>query len=193
MTLDNVFFYSVGFLYALSIIFSLLSFGRQSFLVRSSPNMRCYRKPLAMRIAMGAFGFMTFIFPFWVALDLWEKHDFRQLWSVPMLAIMFFIGTALCGYLAGPQDLLLDVEQHTYHTLRGWLFFSKSRSGPWAHIWGVWTAHTSSVYLVGITWRSSKGSMTLGRFSDRPSAEQFAESTMSLLQVSRVMAPKAIR
>jgi hypothetical protein len=76
-------------------------------------------------------------------------------------------------YAAGPRDLRLDLDRHTYQFKCGWPGFSRVQDGPWEDMAGVFVRDICyeerekrrEMYTVEIAWRRERQRCpTLGRF-----------------------------
>ncbi len=197
MSVENIFLFGEVALWAFILIVAVMGGLRgRAYFYRVSPGELAFRKPFEMRAVLGAFGLISVATPFWVGIEAWKQQDGNACAMLPFFAALCFGFGALFFSLAGPADLYLDMERRTYRLVRGWPFLARTRSGTWEDFWGVWVGRTSgsqTAYLVGVTWWGGGGSVTLGRFENKSSAERFAEEMMSKMDLKRVIPPRHLR
>ena len=156
------------------------------------PRTLTYRKPWGGRVVFGFVNLLAIA----DSVGVWSEYSSRP---YPDYAALLFLILYLCGgglvffWLSGPDDLYLNLDQKTYRHVKGWPFFPKTRTGSISDFWGVYVGRTQSSYFVGVTWWGGKGSVILGRFGNKASAESFAETLMSNLELKQVMPPRHLR
>ena len=177
------------------IIFLVLAFvGMRSgsFLCHRSFRKMVFRRRLSQRVFMGTMGVIMAVggpIGCWHGIvdgrgSLSTAARFTA-WAV--FALLDVAVGALCIYIAGPEELHLDLERRTYRLVRGWPFFPVTRSGTWKDIAGISVRDFGEGQTyVGIKWGYGRRSVTpLGTFG-KQAANQFAQEMASMLGLPQV-------
>ncbi len=148
-----------------------------------------FRKPMILRIAMVMLG-LVFVSGPEMLIGQPHKALSADTWAAfVLIVVVCFVFAGICLRASGPEDLLLNLETHTYRFVTGWPFFPRTNFGDWEdmHELCVWDAGGSStIHVVAIAWKSQQGTTRLGRFSRKSSADRFADEMSKLLCLKRV-------
>lgn len=180
----------------LGLILALIGLRDGSFLCQSCRSELVFRKRLALRVFMAMTGFFVSV---WGPIGFWytiiDASDRPEIVvSVSIWAVFGLLSIAtgiLLIRFSGPEDLHLNLSQHTYRLVSGWPLFSVNRSGKWDDIAGIYVhSFGNSSVEVGISWRYNKKHRTaLGRFGRRQLAYQFAQDIASKLGLPQIVLP----
>lgn len=165
-----------------------------SYGVKASSEHLAFRKPWEQRVFMAMLSLAVFLVPAMPAIDLAQRHllGSGQSWVIPAFGLLFLPASLGFLWMAGPNDLTLDLSRHSYRRASGWPFRPQIQSGPWNEMWGVFVRKSgseASFYYSGIVLRNGKTVM-LGRFRGKAAAERFAEEMITMLNLKLVAPPR---
>ncbi|MGI4790484.1 MAG: hypothetical protein ACRYFS_16730 [Janthinobacterium lividum] len=189
LSLFNLFmFWNIGLIVA-ATSFLIVGLQRPTRQYTAPEGQISFRKPIILRTAIVM---LSLFFASGPEMLIGQPHK-------PMSAAVwvgFALITAVCLSFAiiclrfsGPDDLVLNVENHTYRRTTGWPVFPATFSGGWKdmHELCLWEGGGSrTIYIVSIAWVSQQGATQLGRFYHKPSADQFADEMSKILCLKRV-------
>ena len=149
-----------------------------------------FRRPLAERVygALVSLSFLAAI-PLSAGVVLNPKSFGPTTGShaedIGLVSIFYLIVSFAFSFLAGPDELFIDLSARTYHRTWGWLLFPKSASGSTGDILYVQVLDMSSVsthsFHICLGWRGSKGTSIVGRYDCKEEAETAASKLKQLL------------
>jgi len=169
----------------LAVLFILVGSRSGSYLSRVSQHEWVFRKPLLRRIGMVLTSIALLQALLMVANEGWG--------AVLLFTLLWFPFGIVLLWISGPDELRLNMAERTYQRVSGWPFRSKTRSGSWTDLWGVYIGYAGrSTYIVGLRGNRLGGRVDLGRFKVYAAAEQFAQELMSELSLARVPTPKPL-
>ena len=149
-----------------------------------------FRRPRAARIfgALVSLGFLGGI-PAFAGVRLDPKTIGTATGSTAgdiwLTSIFFLLVSFAFSFLAGPDELFLDLSTRTYRRTWGWLLFPKSASGSTSEIIGVCVQDLGTLsnrsFHVCLRWRGNKGLSLVGLYASRAEAETAASKLKQLL------------
>lgn len=132
-----------GFVYVFAaIIISFVGFS-QSWFETSNQHVLSFRKPKLMRLGAGTVGLLCLCFP-WMIANNTRPSDLAFVWCSFGTTSVALSG--LLAYIAGPQDVLIDLDARTCHGTDGWMFRPRRRICPLSDVSSVY------VWAGGYSW-----------------------------------------
>lgn len=133
-----------------------------------------YARPLQQRL-----GFLIFAASL-VWMGLWWPFSVYWFYS-----LCLFCAAVLCIYLAGPNEVHIDLDRRTYRAQRGWPLWPKYWSGPLTDISGVVVSQNNQSYtwMVVMHWKTGRRKIVLGQFSKQAKAEAAAAQVIESLGI----------
>lgn len=108
-----------------------------------------------------------------------------------LTSIFFLLVSFAFSFLAGPDELSIDLSTRTYRRTWGWLLFPKSASGSTSEIIGVCVQDLGTLsnpsFHVCLRWRGNKGLSLVGLYKSREEAETAAS------KLKQVLGPQCIK
>ncbi len=126
MVLFNILFFT-GIVYAFAAaIISFIGFS-QGWLKTSNQDVLSFRKPKLMRLGSGMIGLLCLCNP-WIIMTDTKPSDIMLMWcTFGAVSIALF---CLLSYLAGPQDVLINLNEKVCYGTAGWIFNPRKRICP---------------------------------------------------------------
>ena len=156
-----------------------------------SENTLAFCRPWKDRVAAALFALLHVVaYPILWAIPAWQVPMTAARWyRYSIVEVMCLVIAVLTLYLAGPDDLIFDLNRRTYRYVFGWPLGWRVYEGPWEDMAAVCVPMTEQSYYVRIVWKDNKmrarfKCFSLGNFygpgrSDR--ATRLAEETAAKL------------
>ena len=149
--------------------------------------IRVYRTLPWVRLFIGAVGLWRLVVP-WLT-----EGNPGDAWIYNAYLIIFgaLLGLPLLGFASQRYEMRLDMRQHTYRLIQGWLLHTRIKSGTWEDFAGVFVkVGSGQIYSVGLTWKNEGGCHILRRCYDSAKAELLAAEVENAMDIPRVSAPE---
>ena len=97
-----------------------------SWLDSTDQQVICFRKPKMLRLGAGMASSIFLVAAIFFALSAVRQFGvlFTWLWNVPLSIFL----TALLAFLAGPQDVFIDLETRLCYKIDGWMFHPRKNT-----------------------------------------------------------------
>ena len=163
-----------------------------------------YCQPLTGRLGMLMFAiWCVAAFPLMYASGIFGSGSAMtsESWFLfGLLEIMCMAISLLIYYASGPNDLFLNLDEHTYRLVHGWPHSPKAQTGPLSEIAGVFVCcrQMNMDYMVGLVWKNDwksgrKWFVILGRFNRSGQADRLAQETAAVLGLPLVSPPSSLK
>jgi len=112
------------FIYVLAMaVMCWVGFSQGSWLAVSGPYVLNFRKPVFCRVGTGM---LAVLFLTGAAFFLWDEYTTGV--SYMFLSIICLVMACFFAYVAGPQDVTVDIESGVCHETFGWMVHPRKRS-----------------------------------------------------------------
>lgn len=118
----------------------------------SSENTLAFCRPRKNRVAAALFALLHIVaYPILWMIPAWQVPMTTSLWyRYGIVEVMCLALAALTLDLAGPHDLIFDLNRRTYRYVSGWPLGLQVYEGPWEDLAAVCVLKTKRGYYVGI-------------------------------------------
>ena len=112
------------------------------------------RRPRVERLFAGVFSKSFSLLSLWVGGTLAILSNLRHVLSFAAVPLSWFLSASAMYFwwLAGPDDLILDIQQRTYYYRRGFLYLAPARRGTFRDIATIRLKPAGSTYYLLLTW-----------------------------------------
>ena len=100
-----------------------VGYSQGSWLAASGPHVLSFRKPVLCRVGVGM---LAVLFLTGTAFFLWDEYTTGV--SYMPLSISCLVVACFFAYVAGPQDVTVDIQSGVCHETFGWLVRPRKRS-----------------------------------------------------------------
>ena len=148
-----------------------------------------FSEPWALRAFLTSW-LVCFVFA--CASMVWDVFGHKPF---PWLMVALLCVAATIGFfhLLGPNQIVFNPQQRSYHSISRWSWPPQIRSGSYDELNGIFVRRVSvksGFYSVSLAWKDgSEWATRLGRFSERAGAEAFAAELSQALALPRVEPP----
>ncbi len=159
---------------AVTTILCAASLINLNFLYSSTDKALDFRKPYLMRTSLGMLCFLLVVIAVWMpAVQSGGRNGYAMWYTWMPLCLSI---AALLAFLAGPQDIYIDVKARAGYTVKGWFFQPRRQEfslGDKSFLCLI-TDHNGCTVLLCVA-NSARQRAVLGKFASKDAAVRVLE------------------
>ncbi len=175
-----IYMYGVLAYVGMTVVTYSIGFLHRNWLVTSEEHRLSFRKPTFYRIGAGMFSLLFLAVGVFVVVDTYVS-------SIGFKIFFFLSCSSLAGlfaYIAGPQDVYVDIETRICHETTGWMLHPRKRSLALTENSCVSIcADNTSYYVILMIGSGTKRYFIIARPASLSQAHLMAEPTAGRLQL----------
>jgi len=175
-----VYVYSVFAYVIVTSVICWIGFLQGSWLATANQHVLIFRKPAFYRIGTAMMSLLFLAGAIFFILNAQRPHNSGE-W---VLSVLFLPFAVLFAYIAGPQDVCVDLETRICHETIGWMIHPRKRSLPLTEASCLSICSDNTSYYVNLMiGGGTKRYFMIARPSSKSQAHKIADPIAEMLHI----------